>query len=163
MNTRTRRLLRRVAARWIGERVIPVGGVAGDRRLLRSGLTFPVGRALVIGPSTAARQALRGSLVDVAGTSPHAADITVCSTVRDEDSLPRGRWNAVIITDSTVDLRRRLHAVAKACSPGARILILQRNQQSKTWKDDALVPEPCALEDTLERGSRRLLVARMPL
>jgi hypothetical protein len=161
MNSRMRTLLSRVAARWIGERVIPVGGVAGDRRLLRTGLTFPVGRALVIGPSTAARQALRGSHVDVAGTSPQAAEVTVCSSARDEDSLPRGRWNTVIITDSTVD-RERLRAVAQACSPGARLLILRRDQQGKAWKDLAEVAELCTLEGTLERGTRRLVVARTP-
>jgi hypothetical protein len=162
MTSRTRRLLRWVAAHWIGDHVVPVGGVAGDRRLLRRGLTFPVGRALVVGPSTAARQAMRGSHVDVAGTSPHAAEITVCSTVRDPGALPPGRWNTVIVTESTVDLRQRLQAIAPACLPGARLLILERDQRSRTANDHAQVAQLCALESTLERGSRRLLVARMP-
>jgi hypothetical protein len=162
MTSRTRRLLRWAAARWIGDHVVPVGGVAGDRRLLRRGLSFPVGRALVVGHSTAARQAMRGSHVDVAGTNPHAAEITVCSMVRDPGALPPRRWNTVIVTDSTVNLGQRLHAISPACLPGARLLVLERDQRNRTANDHALVEHVCALENTLERGSRRLLVARMP-
>jgi hypothetical protein len=150
-----------VAARWIGDHVIPVGGVAGDRRLLRRGVTFPVGRALVVGPSTAARQAMRASSVDVAGTNPHAAEINVCSTVSDPGALPLGRWDTVVVTDFTVNLQRRLQAIAPACLPGARLLILERDQRSRTANDHALTEQPCTIESTLERGSRRLIVARM--
>ena len=73
MTSRPRQLLRRVASKWIGERAIPVGGVASDRRLLRRVLEGrSVGRVLVIGRSLAARQALAPMQIDVAGTSPYA-------------------------------------------------------------------------------------------
>lgn len=122
---KAREAVRRLAERFIGERAAPVGGVARDRRLVRRTLAGePVGRVLVVGPGLAVRQALPGAVVDVAGTSPHSEEVTVCSPALDAGSLPPLRWDTVIVTDPGPDLSRRLAAVRPACRPGGRLVLV---------------------------------------
>ena len=134
MRTRARALVRRLAARWVGERRIPFGSVARDRRVLRRALrTEPVGRVLVVGHGLAARQALAPLAVDVAGTNPHSAEVNVCSAVRGADSLPPGRWDTVLISEHTSDFVEQLDAIRPACRPGARLYVLDRDG----WDDQS--------------------------
>lgn len=131
MITEVRNLRRKYAARWIGERPIPIGGVARDRRLLLVVLDpTEVGSVLVVGSSVAARQALASIDVDVAGTNPHNNEVTVCSRVLEADSLPKSRWDTVIINSPGADLRERLRAVRPACRPSGRLLVLERGPRS---------------------------------
>lgn len=140
MTVRMRRLVRDLAGRWLGERAAPVGGVARDRRALRRALGGrEVGRVLVVGPGLATRQALPGARVDVAGTSPHMLEVTVCSTASAAGSLPANRWDTVIVADPGTDLPGRLQAVVPACRAGARLVVIDRDG----WAADA--PEVRAL------------------
>lgn len=126
MTPRPRQLVRDLAARVIGERAAPVGGVARDRRLLRRALGHRTpGRVLVVGPGLAVRQVLPGLHVDVAGPLPHL-EVTVCSSVDAPGSLPPARWDTVVVTDPGRDLAGRLAAVRTACRPGGRVLVLDR-------------------------------------
>lgn len=122
---RPRRLARRVAARVAGERRLPVGGVARDRRLLRRALGRQRrGRVLVVGPGLAARQVLAPADVDVTGTSPHSAEVTVCTTALGAGTLPPARWDTIIVSDPGPDWAARLAAVLPACR--GRLLVLDR-------------------------------------
>jgi pimeloyl-ACP methyl ester carboxylesterase len=155
MRAKTRALIRRLAARWVGERRIPFGSVARDRRVLRRALgTEPVGRVLVVGHSLAARQALAPIAVDVAGTNPHSAEVNVCSAVRGVGSLPPARWDTVLISEHASDLVEQLDAIRPACRPDARLLVLDR----EGWDDQS--PQARSLADVssvqnVVRGPRR--------
>lgn len=163
MTSPVRLLLRRAAARWVNERVFPVGGVARDRRLLRRALTsVPVGRALVVGPNIAARQALRGAKVDVAGTVPQAPEVNVCSTVRTVGSLPPERWDTVVIADSGEQLEERLPAVLPACRPNAWLVVLRRDRRLAQADESALL-RVASIQATLTSGRHRLWLARVHL
>lgn len=145
---RAREAIRRIAERYVGERAAPVGGVARDRRLVRRTLDGqPVGRVLVVGPGLAVRQALRGAVIDVAGTSPHSEEVNVCTPALDAGSLPSGRWDTVVVTDRGPDLSRRLAAVRPACRPGGRLVLVGS-------ADD---PPPSGLDvrSTVRRRGRR--------
>lgn len=158
---RLREQVRAVAARVFGDRAAPVGGVARDRRLLKRALrgTDP-GAVLVVGPSLATRQALRGRHVDVADTVPFP-EVTVCSAVRGPGSLPPGRWDTVVVSDPGPSPQGRLAAVLEGCRPGARVLLLDH------CRDDATAPGPAALSTVgspgrpLGRGQRRLWLAEV--
>jgi hypothetical protein len=158
---RLRERARDTAARVFGERAVPVGGVARDRRLLKRALSGgDPGDVLVVGPSLAARQALHGRQVDVADTVP-SPEVTVCSAVRVSGSLPPGRWDTVVVADPGPSPQGRLAAVREACRPGARVLLLDH------CGDDATAPGPAALAAVahpgkpLGRGRRRLWPAEV--
>jgi len=126
MTSGVRLLLRRAAGRWLRERAVPVGGLAGDRRLLRRALPpATLGRVLVVGSSLAARQ-VWGTSVDVVGTSPHAPYVTVCSLLDSEASLPAARWDTVVVTEIDDGLADRLQVLRTACRSRARLVLLQR-------------------------------------
>jgi len=147
-----RALLRELASRVLGDRPAPVGGVARDRRLLRRALRrADVGRVLVVGPGLALRQALPGAQIDVAGTSPHSAEVTVCSVAIGRGSLPARRWDTVVVTEPGADLRARLEAVREACRPGGRLLVLDRDGLDPALLQTVAVPSGVV-------GSGRLLV-----
>jgi hypothetical protein len=142
MKAKARALIRRLAARWVGERRIPFGSVASDRRVLRRALRAePVGSVLVVGPGLAARQALAPIAVDVAGTNPHSAEVNVCSAVRGAGSLPPARWDTVLISEHASDFVEQLDAIRPACRLGARLLVLDR----EGWDDQS--PQARSLAD----------------
>lgn len=127
MSPGARERVRALASRLFGERPLPVGDVARDRRVLRRVLTGrPPGRVLVVGRGLPVRQALPGVAVDVAGTSPHLAEVNVCSSVTSTGSLPRNRWDTVVVSEPGPDPAGRLQAVVAACRPGGRLLLLDR-------------------------------------
>lgn len=157
MSARLRDAVRQVAARRLGERPAPVGGVARDRRLLRRALApESAGRVLVVGPGLATRQALPGRHVDVAGTVPHHAEVTVCSLVAGPGSLPEGRWDTVVIAEPGPDLPGRLDAARRACRPGGRVLVLER-----TGVEGTALSEVATVTGVLGRGRRRLWVGEV--
>jgi hypothetical protein len=161
MMSKVRQLVRRLLGRWLGERPIPVGGVARDRTLLRRALGgTDAGRVLVVGPGLAIRQALPFNEVDVAGTSPYSSEINVCSAVRTVGSLPPQRWDTVVVTDSGAHLDERLRAVAPACRASARLLVLGRTEQALPGQLSA-ISEVASIEGMLISQSHRLWVARM--
>jgi hypothetical protein len=124
---------------------LPVGRVARHRRILRRALADgPVGRVLVVGPWRAARQAFPHAPMDVAGTSPHTRQVTVCSEVRSTAGLPANRWDTVVVSDP-VHVSDRLAAVHPACRPRARVVLLEPAASSSGIRDDAVeraTPEP---------------------
>jgi hypothetical protein len=125
MSTTMRQMLRSWVGRVVGERPIPLGRVARDRRTLRRALApRPVGRVLVVGPGLAARQAFPNADVDVAGTSPHSTEVTVCSAVSGRGSLPPDRWDTIVISEPSGDLTELLRAIQPACRRGARVVLL---------------------------------------
>ena len=139
---------------------LPVGRVARHRRLLRRVLAdAPVGRVLVVGPWRAALQAFTSSRVDVAGTSPHTEQITVCSTVEVPGSLPSRRWDTVILSGST-NAADRMLAVLPACRPGARVVLVEAASQSQAGLSDDVVPAASCRSTTTRRD--RLRVWRLP-
>jgi hypothetical protein len=161
VTSRPRQHLRRLAVRWVGDSAIPIGGVAGDRRLLRRALRAQsLGRVLVVGPGLATRQALPEVLVDVAGVVP-LTEVTVCSAVRDADSLPRARWDTIVITDLTTDLSERLRAIRPACRSQARLYVLSRGGGAADRLRAAQLAELATIEATLTRRGRRLWIARI--
>jgi hypothetical protein len=135
----TRALLSTLRHRLVGDRPLPVGRLARDRRLMRRALRGRArGKVLVVGPGTAVVQALPELAVDVAGTSPHQREVTVCSAVTRPGSLPPHRWDTIVVTD-LADLPTRLTALVPACRTGGRLLVVDRFG----WSDDA--PEARAL------------------
>jgi hypothetical protein len=164
MNSFVRRILRIAAARWVGERIVPVGGVARDRRLLRSVLAGEdPGKVLVVGPNIAARQALRGRPVDVVGTSPYTQYVTVCSELRRVGSLPPRRWSTVILSAPGDELQARLERVLPACRPGARLIVLDRGAWAKDPGRKGAIESVAHIEQTFARGAHRVWSARLPL
>jgi hypothetical protein len=162
MTSALRMLIRQGASRWVGERAIPVGGVAQDRRLLRRALAPGTsGRVLVDGPSLAARQALGGQPLDVVGTSAHAADVTVCSALQGPGSLPEARWDTVVVTRVDQHLAERLRALRPACRPGGRILVFERHARLGHGEPMAAIRAVASVQHVHVRGSRRLWVARV--
>jgi hypothetical protein len=145
VTSRPRELLRELAGRWLGEQPVPVGGVARDRRLLRRALgSQALGQVLVVGPGLATRQALPGIEVDVAGTEPHMPEVTVCSRASGAGSLPRARWDTVIVAQPGADFGERLRAVVPACRAGGRLVVIDR----VGWDDQA--PEARALAEVAD-------------
>ena len=123
MSVRTR--VREALGRLTGERPLPVGGLADERRLLRHVLDpVTAGEVLVVGPSLSVRQVLGDRPVDVAGTVPHRPEVTVCSTADRPRSLPAARWDTVVLTGPDAAAAPRLEAVQRACRPGGRVLVL---------------------------------------
>ena len=160
MIPRARRLLWRLIGPWVGERPLPVGGVARDRHLLRRAFARrPVGRVLVIGPALAARQALPAVKIDVAGTSPHRAEVTVCSAVRGVDSLPARRWDTIVITDPDEDLPARLRAILPACRPAAQLVVVDRGEPADQGARELAIQEVASIEKVLARHGHRAWVA----
>ncbi len=134
MSFRTR--VREVLGRLTGERPLPVGGLADERRLLRHVLDpATAGAVLVVGPSLSVRQVLRDRAVDVAGTAPGAPEVTVCSTADRARSLPLARWDTVVLTGPDAAAAPRLRAVQRACRPGGLVLVLEPDRG-----DDLLAP-----------------------
>jgi hypothetical protein len=78
-------------------------------------------RVLVIGPPGAVRQALPNAQLDVVGTDPHDAAVTVVSEAMGAGSLPR-RWDCVVVTEAAPP-DARLVAAAHACRPGGLIAV----------------------------------------
>ena len=162
--TAWRARVRRLVAAWAGERVLPVGGVARDRRLLEQvlGGSSDPGRVLVVGAGLPVRQALPARYVDVAGTSPHAAEVTVCSSARTPHSLPAARYDTVVVTSTGEDWEGRVTAVGGSCRPGALVLVLERDG----WRPEG--PELTALGRLGEvrvagaRGRHRLWSVAVP-
>lgn len=160
MTSRLRLLLRRTAGRWLRERAIPVGAVARDRRLLRR--VVPVatlGQVLVVGSSLAARQAW-GPAVDVVGTSPHAAHITVCSLLDSPASLPPARWDTVLVTEVDDGLAALLETLRAAGRPQARLVLLRRDGREVSDLLAALGPV-AALRAVHRVRQRTLVIAEM--
>ncbi len=163
MTFRARALVRELAGSWLGERAVPVGDVAANRRLLRRALsTLDLGSVLVVGAGLAARQALPSVEVDVAGTSPHMHEVTVCSRVDGSASLPAARWDTVVVLDPGADLRGRLRAVLPASRAAGLLVLLDR----AAWSEDG--PELRALREQTRvvavhgGGRRRLWIAEVP-
>lgn len=155
-------MVRNVVARCLGERAIPVGGVARDRQLLRRALAGQaVGRVLVVGPGLAVRQALPDVPIDVAGTSPHSAEVTVCSAARGGGSLPLERWDTVIIMESGTELPEQLDAVRPACRAAARLLIVERPGVDVNGSLAAALANVAAIRQVLGKRQRRLWVAEV--
>lgn len=160
--SRPRELVRALAERRVGERPVPVGGVAGDRRLLRRALAdTDVGHVLVVGPGLAARQALPGVAVDVVGIVPHRADVTVCSAATGPRSLPPDRWDTVIVVEPGPDLPGRLAAVATACRPSGRVLVLDRSGWTADGPQVRALAAIATVTGVRGRGRRRLWTAQM--
>ena len=159
MTSPLRLLLRQAAGRWLRERAIPVGGVAADRRLLRRALPQEsLGRVLVVGSSLAARQAWPQTVVDVVGTSPYAADVTVCSHLDGPDSLPPARWDTVLVTETDRGLAERLQVLRSACRPQGRLLMLQRGD---VGDPAATLAHVAVVKQVYHRRGRRLVVAEV--
>lgn len=159
---RPRELVRRLAERWVGERAVPVGGVARDRRLLRRALSgAPAGRVLVVGPGLAARQALPQASVDVAGTVPHMAEVTVCSAATGARSLPADRWDTVIVSDPGADLPGRMAAVRSACRPGGRVLVIDRSGWAADGPEARALTAAVTVTAVTGRGRHRVWTARV--
>ena len=135
-----RERVRHLAGRLLADRAVPVGRVARDRRLLRQVLTGDPGRVLVLGPGLAVRQVLPRARVDVAGTSPHVPEVTVCSTAQGPRSLPTARWDVVVVPELGPDPQARVQAATAACRPGGRVLLLDR----EGWPPDNPVPAALA-------------------
>ena len=162
MSSRIRLLLRRAAGRWVGERAVPVGAVARDRRLLRRALAqASLGRVLVVGSSLAARQAWPRAAVDVVGTSPYAAEVTVCSRLDGPASLPRARWDTVVVTEVGEGLAERLRVLRPACRPRARVVLLERDGQTDLAGPAAALRQVAVLHQVHLRRSRRLWIAQV--
>jgi hypothetical protein len=163
VSSRVRLLLRRAAGRWLGERPIPVGAVAGDRRLLRQALSAAsLGRVLVVGGSLPARQAWSGATLDVVGTSPYAAEVTVCSSLDGPASLPEARWDTVVVTDVGQGLAERLQVLRRACRPQARLVLLERDPPPELAGSAAALRQVAVLQQVHLRRSRRLWIAQVP-
>lgn len=161
MTSPLRRLTRRAAGRLLRERPIPVGAVARDRRLLRHHLPpESVGRVLVVGSSLAARQAWPRATVDVAGTSPYAAYVTVCSHLDGPASLPAARWDTVVVTEVDQGLAERLRTLGPACRPQARLVVLQDDDDTVQGTMAAL-GQVAELPQVCRRRGRALLVAEV--
>lgn len=162
MMPRVRRLLWGVAGPWLGERPLPIGRNARDRRLLRRALdSSPVGRVLVVGSGLAVRQALSAAPIDVAGTNPHAPEVTVCSSVRTVNSLPRERWDTIVITDPTGELPDRLRAVQPACRRGGCLIVVDRGESSDPADRILAIAQVACLEKMVAGRHHRLWLARM--
>jgi hypothetical protein len=162
VSSRVRRLLRRAAGRWVGERLLPVGAVALDRRLLRRALPpSSLGRVLVVGSSLATRQAWPEASVDVVGTSPYAREVTVCSHLDGPASLPEARWDTVVVTQVGEDLAERLRVLRPACRPQARLVLLERNGRADLTGTAAALREVAVLRQVHLRHSRRLWIAQV--
>jgi hypothetical protein len=114
------RSVRRRAGRLAEEHRLPVGRTAQIRRLVAAALGDPQ-RVLVIGPPGAVRQALPDARLDVVGTDPHDAAVTVVSEAMGEGSLPR-RWDCVVVTEAE-PRDDRLIAAADACRPGGLVAV----------------------------------------
>lgn len=157
-----RHLLRALASRCLGDRAAPVGGVARDRRILRRALRGrAAGRVLVVGSGLAARQALPACRLDVVGTNPHAAEVTVCSTASGVGSLPSARWDTVIISDPGHDFVERIRAVRSACRPGARLLVLDRAGWDREAPEPRALAEVATITQVLGRQRHRLWLAEV--
>jgi hypothetical protein len=100
--------------------------------------------------------------IDVAGTSPYATEITVCSTVNGVDSLPRARWDTIIFTDAGRNLSTQLAAARQACRVGARLLILDCGASTAAENVAMALTEVASIEELLVHRGRRLWVARVP-
>ncbi len=100
---------------------MPLGRNARMRRLVRRELGDRA-HALVIGPTAAVRQALRGAVLDVVGTSPYDPQVTVVSRALGAGSLPR-RWDCVVVTEPEPP-PERLEAATSACLPGGVVAVL---------------------------------------
>lgn len=162
MRRQLRQGVRALAARLLGERAVPIGQVARDRRILRRALRgLPVGRVLVIGPGLAARQAWPDARVDVAGTSPYSTEVTVCSTALGAGSLPPARWDTVVISAVGDDLSQQLAAVQPACRANARLLVLDREGSAGPAPHARALAEAASTTDVIARGRQRVWVAEV--
>ena len=93
--------------------------------MLAAALHDAPGRVLVIGPTTALRQALQAREVDVVGTSPHDAQVNVVSDLRAGGALPRGRYDWVVLTSADAGGQNGLlPSAAAACRPGGHLVVL---------------------------------------
>lgn len=162
MRTAPRVLARELVSRLAGDRRLPVGGVARDRRLLRRALRDrEPGAVLAIGTGVAVRQVLPLARVDVAGVIPHLREVTVCSRASGAGSLPPGRWDTIVVTEPGADLAARLAAAVPAARPRGRLLVLDRHR----WTAED--PEPRALRavgdvvQVVGRGAARVWVTEL--
>jgi hypothetical protein len=163
VSSRLRLLLTRAAGRLLGERALPVGALARDRRLLRHALPpESLGRVLVVGSSLAARQAWPGATVDVVGTSPYAAEVTVCSRLDGPASLPRARWDTVVVTEVSQGLTERLQVLGPACRPQGRLVLLERKGPTDLARPATALRQVAVLQQVHLRRSRRLWIAQVP-
>ena len=130
---------------------LPVGRTADTRLLLRRALAGQT-RVLVLGPPGVVRQALPAAFLDVAGTNPHAREVTVVSAADEEGSLPR-RWSCVVLTD-TAPAPGRLRAAEGAVVPGG-VLVLAGPRSAGT-------PDlPGTRVETTRRRSVQVVTARV--
>ncbi len=158
MNARLWQHVKRILPERFRGLPVPIGRVARHRRLLRRALSGgPVGRVLVVGPWRSVRQAFPAADMDVAGTSPHTRQVTVCSDVRAPGCLPSRRWDTVIVSDQ-VHLSDRLRAVQPACRPGARVVLIGPAASAST--PEALLPATSS--HTLETHRDRVRIWRLP-
>jgi hypothetical protein len=163
MTAAPRRLVQALAKRWVGERPIPVGGLARDRVLLRRALGGAASvRVLVVGPGLAVRQALTTAQVDVVGTSPYRSEVTVCSDLMRATSLPRARWETVIITTVEDNFAQQLPILVSACQPGGRMAVFQRTGAEQNLGYVSELASVATLEQVLLKGRRVVWLARTP-
>lgn len=145
----------------VGERRLPVGNVALDRRLLRRALgEHAGGSVLVVGPGLAARQAFPDAQVDVAGTSPHSAEISVCSAVDKPTALPPARWSTVIVMDLGADPAGRLGAARRACRDGGTLLVVDRIGWDEHSPEVAMLAGMAAVTRAVGAATRRAWLAK---
>lgn len=117
---------------------MPIVSQAYDRHVLRAMTTGLTGSVLVIGRWRTVEDLLFAPnvpVVDVAGTDPRVAATTVVSEARGAGSLPRERWDAVIVTETKTDLLERLLAATDACRRGGLVLVCAsiRAPEVQTW------------------------------
>lgn len=160
MRRRSRAAVRSVAGRLLGERAVPIGAIARDRRLLRRALRgHSVGRVLVLGPGLAARQAWPDARVDVAGTSPYSPEVTICSEAVGGGSLPTARWDTVIISAAQDDLSEQLAAIQAACRPSARLLLLDHQGWDERTPEIRALADAASISCVLGKGRQRAWLA----
>jgi hypothetical protein len=149
-------------ARLLGDRPLPIGNVARDRRLVRRALGGRfLGRVLVVGPGRAVRQALPDVGVDVAGTDPHALDVNVCSAVHGTGSLPPERWDTVVVRDCGSDVAARFAAVVPACRPRATLIVFDPGGGRASSTAAGALAQVAVVRSVIGRGEHRLWIAEL--
>ena len=127
-----------------------LGRSARARRLLSESLAHRP-RALVVGPPHVVRQALPDAILDLVGTNPDDAGITVVSEALGPGSLPR-RGDCVIVTDRAPRWER-LAAAAAACRSGGVLVVLGASEQGRA------TARHTRIEDLAHSRDVRLIVA----
>jgi hypothetical protein len=131
---------------------LPLGRVADMRRLLRQGLGDQT-HVLVIGHHGPVRQAWPAARLDVVGTAPDRAEISVVSEAAGEGSLPR-RWSCVVVTEPAAP-EERLLAAGGACRPDGALAIVTPTPA------EVSLPPGARLESVVRSRRVQVVVARV--